>query len=99
MPARGTQTLVQRMITVVSVVTTGPLQVPGVAVTVSPTLLLPAIVGSVFQRGPAIVATAVSAERAEAEPSTLDAVLTTTIFLPTSAATGVYCTPPAPAIA
>src|SRR4051794_1863647 len=95
---RGTQTLVQRMSSVASEVTTGPLQVPGVMVTVAPTRFEPEISGSVRQRGPAVVATAVSAERAEAEPSTFVAVLTTTSAWPTSAATSVYCAPVAPVI-
>ena len=56
---RGTQTLVQRIISVVSATTAGPLQVPGVMVTVSPTRPgLLEITGSVLQRGPASVATA-----------------------------------------
>ncbi len=88
----------QRISSVASEVTTGPLQVPGVIVTVAPTRPEPAISGSVRQRGPAMVATAVWAERAEAEPSTFVAVLTATSEWPTSAASSVYCAPVAPAI-
>ena len=96
---RETHTLVQRISSVVSETTTGPLQVPGVIVTPSPTRpALLEISGSVRQRGPASVATVVSADRAEALPSTLLAVWTTTNVLPTSAASSVYWGPVAPAI-
>src|SRR4051794_4571046 len=82
------------MSSVLSEATAGPLHVPGVMVTASPTRPeLLEISGSVRQRGPAVVATAVSAERAEAEPSTFVAVPTTPGPWAAAPGTSGYCVP------
>src|SRR4051794_10920279 len=83
----------------VSVSTAGPVHVPPAMLSTSPTW--PAeleIVGSDAQRGAAGSTVALRSERTEAAPSAFAAVLTATSVLPTSAASGVYLAPVAPAI-
>ena len=80
----------QRIIWTTSVVTVGPLHVPGVTVIVSPTL--PGsfdMTGSVLQRGAAGSTTGDGADAAATDPSGLAAVTTTMRVWPTSAAVGV----------
>ena len=83
------QTFVQRITSVTSVVTAGPLQLPGVTVSTSP--MWPASedsVGSDDQRGLAGSTTAVAAEYARVVVSALVAMTSATRRLPTSPATG-----------
>src|SRR3954468_12261025 len=96
---RALQTLVQRISCVVSAARSGPVHTPAAMLSTSPTR--PGAVesvGSVFQRGAAIVTTGLRSERAETVPSGLVAVLTATTVAPTSAAASVYSLPFAPAI-
>src|SRR5437764_11824768 len=83
----------------VSVSTAGPVHVPPAMLSATPTW--PAeleIVGSDAQRGAAGSTVALRSERADTAPSAFAAVLTATSVVPTSAATGVYRAPVAPAI-
>src|SRR5437763_10107905 len=79
-----------------------PLQVPGFAVSVPPTLASPVIVGAAVFAGPEAVAAATLAVGtlvAEFEPSELLASTTTRAVLPWSALANLYVCVVAPAIA
>src|SRR5581483_6188825 len=67
-----------------------PVQVPEVALTVSPCLIVPATVGSAVLTGEPSVTTADAAETAAAEPSELAAVTVTRSRWPTSSLDGLY---------